>query len=278
MTRRAVLKRACFDAAAATTVVVSTGLGRSAAQPLHRYRDITTRVFGDAAAWPAEFPFTAADFSRLDDRDDAAFYQQPRFTYHVDARAVRALTRLYADLLRPPGLAVLDVSASHVSYMPPAYERAAVGVGMSARELAGNPHLRAYRVVDLNRREARLPFDDGAFDAVTCNLSVDYFTRPLAVFAEIARVLRRPRASGGATLGTQRPFVCITFSNRCFFSKAVAHWTAAADVDRIDAVGQYLHFCCGGERRCFAEPPTALELVPPRSGGDPLYAVIACRE
>ena len=34
-----------------------------------------------------------------------------------------------------------------------------------------------------------LPYEDGSFDIVTCTVSFDYLTKPLAVMKEIARVL-----------------------------------------------------------------------------------------
>jgi ubiquinone/menaquinone biosynthesis C-methylase UbiE len=54
-----------------------------------------------------------------------------------------------------------------------------------------------------------LPFEENTFDAVLCAVSVQYLTRPVETFGEVARVLK-PGA----------PFI-ITFSNRCFPTKAV---------------------------------------------------------
>ena len=44
-------------------------------------------------------------------------------------------------------------------------------------------------VHDLNADPA-LPLPDAAFDAAVCTVSVDYLVRPVAVLAEVARVLR----------------------------------------------------------------------------------------
>lgn len=75
----------------------------------------------------------------------------------------------------------------------------------------------APRVVhDLNK-DPSLPFPDASFDAVTCAVSVDYLTKPLEVFREIHRVLK----PGGRA--------AMSFSNRCFPTKAVAVWTATGD-------------------------------------------------
>ncbi len=73
------------------------------------------------------------------------------------------------------------------------------------------------RVVhDLNA-DPTLPFADESFDDVVCCVSVDYLTRPVEVFADVARVLR----PGGR-------FVT-TFSNRCFPTKAIRGWLANDD-------------------------------------------------
>ena len=87
---------------------------------------------------------------------------------------------------------------------------------MNATELAANPAASSWVVRNLND-DPTLPFEDATFDAVTCCVSVDYLTRPLEVFAEVARVLR----PGGV-------FVC-TFSNRCFPTKAIRGWLSTDD-------------------------------------------------
>jgi SAM-dependent methyltransferase len=90
-------------------------------------------------------------------------------------------------------------------------------------------------VSDLNSNPI-LPFDDDTFDLVTNVSSVDYLTRPRDVFAEIHRVLR----PGGC--------VAVTFSNRCFDSKAVALWLRkiADGAALAEVVCNYLHFGAPG--------------------------------
>ena len=60
---------------------------------------------------------------------------------------------------------------------------------MNSDELNANPSARASVVHDLNA-EPRLPFPNESFDAVVCCVSVDYLTRPIEVFTDVARVLR----------------------------------------------------------------------------------------
>jgi len=132
---------------------------------------------------------------------------------------------------------------------------AVIGLGMNAEEMADNPRLTGAVVHDLNR-DPRLPFGDGRFDAAMCAVSIQYLTDPVAVFREIRRVLR-PGA----------PFV-VSFSNRCFPSKAVAVWLGTDDRQHAALVRAYFEGA-GGWREVTAEDRS------PESEGDPLYAVWA---
>lgn len=199
-------------------------------------------------------PLPAGFFDRYDDEPDAAFYEPLRLVTHIDDGAIAEVGRLYAEL----GLTghVLDLMSSWVSHfeLPPSQLTV---LGMNADELARNPAATAVVVHDLNA-DPRLPFDDATFDAATCCVSVDYLVRPLAVFADVARVLR-PGA----------PFVCC-FSNRCFPTKAIRGWLVNDDRGRLAIVRTYFEQCGG-----FDEPRAAHRN--PGASGDPLYAVWARR-
>ncbi len=196
-------------------------------------------------------------FRRHDESPDEAFYAEPRLVTHIDDAAVAAVTGLYRELF-PPNGAVLDLMTSWVSHLPPevAYRRVA-GLGMNAAELAANPRLTERVVRNLNA-DPRLPFGDGEFDGAGCCVSVQYLTRPATVFAEVARVLR-PGA----------PFA-VTFSNRCFPTKAVSAWQALDDRGHAALVRRYFADA-GGWGEAKAEERTA------RGRGDPLYAVVGVR-
>src|SRR5215472_2066790 len=84
-----------------------------------------------------------------------------------------------------------------------------------AEEMADNPQLTRFVVHDLNR-DPRLPFLPQTFDGVVCAVSIQYVIHPVPVFQEVRRVLR-PGA----------PFV-LSFSNRCFPTKAVAVWLSSS--------------------------------------------------
>jgi SAM-dependent methyltransferase len=200
----------------------------------------------------ADTVFPPGFFDRADPGADTAFYAVPRLVTHIDERAVAAVGALYAEL----GLdgEVLDLMSSWVSHFP-ARPRRLVGLGLNATELDANPVLAERVVHDLNS-DPTLPFPDASFDDATCCVSVDYLTSPVAVFREVARVLR----PGGC-------FV-VTFSNRCFPTKAIRGWLVTDDAQHVQIVDAY--FRLAGR----FEPARAERRTPPR-GGDPLYAVWA---
>ncbi|GAA1903617.1 class I SAM-dependent methyltransferase [Nocardioides lentus] len=194
--------------------------------------------------------------SRDDTGPDADFYRVPRFVTHLDDAAIAAVSDLY-DELGVDG-DVLDLMSSWVSHLRRRPARLTV-LGLNAEELAANPMADERVVHDLNADPA-LPFADASYDAVLCCVSIDYLVDPVAVLAEVARVLR-PGAP-----------VVVTFSNRCFPTKAVHAWLATDDAGRCAMVADHLA-AAGG----FA--PARVERRTPagRYRGDPVYAVTATR-
>ena len=166
-------------------------------------------------------------FARIDDEDDTLFYAEPRLVHHIDDHAVAALTGFYRTVL-PAGGVLVDLMSSWVSHLPPEVRYAEIiGHGMNAAELAANPRLDRHFVQDLNR-DPVLPLGDHSADATTICVSIQYLRQPISVLREVARVLR----PGGA--------VVISFSNRCFWTKAVAVWRALDDEGHARLVELYL--------------------------------------
>lgn len=199
-------------------------------------------------------------FVREDESPDHEFYQVARLTAHIDDDAIAAATAIYRDLL-PAGATLLDLMSSWRSHLPPEVrQQRVVGLGMNAAEMAENPQLTERIVHDLNANPT-LPFADAEFDAAVTTVSVQYLTQPVAVFREMARVLK-----AGA------PWV-LTYSNRCFPTKAIAAWRATSDTDHARIIATYFEQSGGWG------PVSARDCSPRRSpASDPLFAVWATRQ
>ena len=90
-------------------------------------------------------------------------------------------------------------------------------------------------------------------------MSIDYLVSPVAVLREVARVLR---PSG---------VVVITFSNRCFATKAIRGWLLTDDPGHLAIVRAYIEQAAG------FGPVSAQRRTAEDSRGDPLYGVWARR-
>jgi SAM-dependent methyltransferase len=197
---------------------------------------------------------------RIDDSDDELFYEQPRFVVHIDDAAIAEIGAIYERLLPKHG-EILDLMSSWRSHLPSALEpKRVVGLGLNRAEMADNPALTEIVVHNVNR-EPQLPFDDVSFDGAVMAVSVQYLTRPIEVFAEVARILK----PGSAFI--------VTFSNRVFPTKAIALWQMANEQQRPEIVRGYFV-----EAGAF-ENIEAIDHSP-RSGGpsDPLWAVVGYKE
>ncbi len=194
-------------------------------------------------------------FRRTDETPDEEFYRTPRLVTHIDDGAIAAVTQLYRELFPPDG-EILDLMSSWISHLPPEveYERV-IGLGMNEVELRRNESLDSYVLQNLNT-DPHLPFGSGEFDGVGICVSVDYLTRPAEVLREVGRVLK---------VGAP---VVITFSNRCFPTKAVEIWHRLDDTGHMHLVEGYL-----AEAGNF-DHIHSLDRSPRRLFSDPLYAVV----
>ena len=199
----------------------------------------------------ADLPSRA--FEKADPSSDAAFYAPPRMVAHIDERAIVAVTALYGEHLRD-GMRVLDLMSSRYSHLPP-LDLDVTGHGMNEAELRANPDLARHVVQNLNENPT-LPFGDAEFDAALCCVSVQYLQRPVDVFAEVARALK-PEA----------PFV-VSFSNRCFPTKAIALWHALPNGRERCA------YVAAAMRDAGFADAEAREVLPETGFGDPLWAVV----
>ena len=223
-------------------------MGMSGSRPVSVARNLAVSDVLTQSQFPAEWPFSAADFARQDETTDTGFYSAPRFCFHVDDAAVGALTEHYAEAFKAwDDPDILDLCASHVSHFPKAIDKATPGrrvaLGMNEDELKLNEQVGEYVVKDLNA-DPTLPFDDDSFDVVTNVVSIDYLTRPREICAEVARVLR----PGGVAM--------FALSNRCFPTKAINIWLRTNDLEHVFIVGSYFHY--SGKFK----PPSAVEVSP----------------
>ena len=192
-------------------------------------------------------------FAREDESQDEYFYEYARKLVHIDDEAIRAASLLYGELLPPTGR-ILDFMSSWRSHLPLEYRpEEVVGLGMNADEMADNPQLTSFLVRDVNR-EPSLPFRDDHFGGAICTVSIQYLVHPLRIFQEVRRALR-----------PGSPFI-LTFSNRCFPTKAIALWRGTNDAQHVEIVRKYFQASATWENVQSAD----------RSPGplsDPLYAV-----
>eukprot|EP00889_Picochlorum_renovo_P006172 jgi/Picre1/33202/NNA_008527.t1 len=195
--------------------------------------------------FPEAWPYGPEAFQRYDESPDSQFYGEPRFVTHIDDMAIKALTEFY-----------------EASFPSGAWYCIAGYVLLLGQPLPKDIRRIEFLVLDLNENPS-LPYEDNTFDVVTNAVSIDYMNKPLEVMKEVHRVLK----PGGLAI--------MSFSNRCFPTKAVAVWTSTGDLDHIWIVGSYFHYAGG------FEPPMAKEIT--KKGllgttGDPMYVVCSRKQ
>ncbi len=166
-------------------------------------------------------------FERQDESSDENFYESPRLVTHIDDATIDALTNYYQEVLQTD-YKILDLMSSWISHLPEGTNYHHVtGLGMNEEELDKNVQLDERLVLNLNNHP-KLPFSDKIFDAVLIAVSVQYLTRPLAVFNEIVRTLKHDG-------------ICVVaMSHRLFPTKAIYAFQALSPPDRIKLVTYYM--------------------------------------
>lgn len=170
--------------------------------------------------------FSPGDFGRDDETPDTEFYEKPRIVDHLDSFALSTVEDLYARLI-PKEARVLDLMAGADSHLRDEIEPQYVaGLGLNQEELTENKALDDALAHDLNA-DPKLPFEDNQFDVVINTVSVDYMTRPIEVFREVARILK------------PNGLLIVVFSNRMFPPKAVNIWKSTNEAERVDLVKRF---------------------------------------
>ena len=236
--------------------------------------------------WSNNWPFTKNDFARIDYYNDGLFYALPRLVYHVDEPAVCALTQHYRRSIEKNS-DILDICSSWVSHYPTEFPETMNSIratGMNPIELFFNDQLTdGFVVADLNGddiinkpsnavdegidkagRDLFAAYDDESFDVVTCALSIDYLIDPVKVLRGCNRILR----SGGK--------VIVSFSNRCFGTKAIRVWRLNKNSFHVELVNAFFKFAGN------YKTPTAYEITPTipdktQKFRDPLFVIEAVK-
>jgi SAM-dependent methyltransferase/FKBP-type peptidyl-prolyl cis-trans isomerase 2 len=170
--------------------------------------------------------FSAGAFARDDESPDSRFYREPRYVQHIDDTAIEMVKNTYGRFLQK-GMDVLDLMSSWTSHLPENLDLERVaGLGLNRLELNKNSRLDVTAVQDLNLNP-RLPFASDSFDTVVCTVSVEYLVDPIAVFKEVARILRRDG------------YFIVTFSNRWFPTKSIRIWRELHEFERMGLVIEY---------------------------------------
>jgi FKBP-type peptidyl-prolyl cis-trans isomerase 2 len=185
-----------------------------------RYGDIATAFF-------------IAEKMRPDNNSpDHIFYGVPRMVQHLDSIARQTIIRQYAKLIAP-GARVLDLMGSWDSHLPSDIDLKTLTVlGMNLEELDANDRATETLFQDLNQNH-NLPFEDDSFESIVCTASIEYLTDPLAVFAEIQRLL------------VPSGVFALAFSNRWFPPKAIKIWTELHEFERLGMVLEMFHRTSG---------------------------------
>lgn len=198
--------------------------------PVREWKRIITKGTGMQARWqniPTDF-FSDDPFDREDDRPDNLFYSQTRLIDHLDANALSLVEQIYRRYI-VNGMRVLDLMGSWKSHLGKGLRLDRLtGLGLNAGELENNDMLTDFIVHDLNNTPV-IPLPDSSYDAVICTVSVEYLTQPVAVFRQVARILK----PGGRFL--------LTFSNRWFPQKAIRIWTQLHEFERMGLILEYFH-------------------------------------
>ena len=192
------------------------------------WMEVLTNGPGMQARWQNQQTdfFSSEAFRRDDETPDTLFYGEPRLVQHIDDTAAEMVRNTYARFVKN-NMDVLDLMSSWQSHLPDRMKFSRlVGLGLNERELEKNTRLSEQVVQDLNLSPV-LPFESDSFDAVVCTVSVEYLTKPLAIFEEVSRVLR-----------TDGYFI-VTFSNRWFPTKAIRIWKELHEFERMGMVLEY---------------------------------------
>ncbi len=165
--------------------------------------------------------------SKENNSNDAIFYANPRFVYHLDAGFRERLESLYRENIGKESI-VLDLMSSWVSHLPEDINyKNIIGHGLNQQELKSNKRLDSFWVQDLNVSQ-KLPLETSSVDVCLMVAAWQYLQEPEAIAMELKRVVKKDG------------MLIISFSNRAFWEKAPRIWIEGNDNSRIKYVQKVL--------------------------------------
>ena len=202
---------------------------------------------------------------KLDESNDAEFYSDPKFVYHLDANFRKYLSDLYKNEITDNST-VLDLMSSWDSYLPEGRKyKKVIGHGLNKQELEKNKIFNTYWIQNFNLNQ-KIPLDSETVDYCLMVAAWQYLQYPENLTKEIARIL-----------SDQGKFI-ISFSNRAFWHKSPNIWTKSTEEERLKYVRKVLITNGFNEPKIikkFNEP--ALNIFNFLSK-DPFYCLIATKE
>ena len=202
---------------------------------------------------------------KLDESNDAEFYSDPKFVYHLDANFRKYLSDLYKNEITDNST-VLDLMSSWDSYLPEGRKyKKVIGHGLNKQELEKNKIFNTYWIQNFNLNQ-EIPLDSETVDYCLMVAAWQYLQYPENLTKEIARIL-----------SDQGKFI-ISFSNRAFWHKSPNIWTKSTEEERLKYVRKVLITNGFNEPKIikkFNEP--ALNIFNFLSK-DPFYCLIATKE
>ena len=159
---------------------------------------------------------------KLDESDDAIFYSEPRYVYHLDTNFRKNLTRIYETELDTNSV-ILDLMSSWDSYLPVKKYKKIIGHGLNKKELMKNKALNDFWIQNFNLNQT-IPLEDKSVDYCLMVAAWQYLQYPEALVNDIARIL------------TKKGKFIIAFSNRAFWHKSPNIWVNSNEEERIQYV------------------------------------------
>ena len=164
---------------------------------------------------------------KLDESNDAEFYSDPKFVYHLDANFRKYLSDLYKNEITDNST-VLDLMSSWDSYLPEGRKyKKVIGHGLNKQELEKNKIFNTYWIQNFNLNQ-KIPLDSETVDYCLMVAAWQYLQYPENLTKEIARIL-----------SDQGKFI-ISFSNRAFWHKSPNIWTKSTEEERVKYVRKVL--------------------------------------